>query len=77
MKYLQASYQEKIGRIYILPECRVCEHLGGRNPADAEKTSEMIARLSGCLFRPVMLMAASDFVCCNLLLFEFFIEGFG
>lgn len=76
MKYLQASYQENIRHIYILPECRVCEHLRGRNPADAEKTSE-IALLSGCLFRPVILTAASDFVCCNLLLFEFFTEGFG
>ena len=67
MKYLRASYQEKIWHIYILPECRVCEHLGDRNPAGAEKTSE-VALLSGCLFCPVMLMAAPDFVCCSLLL---------
>lgn len=43
MKYLQASHQEKIWHIYILPECRLCEHLGGRNPADAEKTWDCIS----------------------------------
>lgn len=67
MKYLQASYQEKMWHIYILPECRVCEHFGGRNPADAEKTPKILL-LYGCLFLPVMLMAVSDFaaICCRL-----------
>lgn len=75
MNYLQASYQEKVWHIYILPEGQVCEHLRGRSPASAGKTSETVL-LSACLFPPEMLMAASDFICCNLLLFEFFTGEF-
>lgn len=75
MKYLQASYQEKIWHFYILPECRVCEHFGGRNPADAEKNTQDSTSV-WVSFSPSNVDGSIP-LCCNLLPFEFFTEGFG
>lgn len=76
MKYLRVSYQEKIWHTDISPQCRVCEYLGGRNTADAGKTSQ-VALLSGCLSCPEMFPAAFDSACCSPLLFQFSTGGFG